>query len=196
MLSPRAHNTISYAGALAAYAAAAWLYATPRDDAGVGGLAGVVGLVLWAVHFARRTLESLFLFRFGAAKVSAADSAVEFAYYWLFGFFIARQLALAASEQPSPVVLFTGVLVWVAAEYGNFMCHLSLRTLKDRSAGQPQDARSFPPATLPFLFNLVACPHYTFEIVSWAGFNLATGFTLPGRWLGLAAMIDFPASSS
>ena len=177
MLSPRVHNSVSYGGACVVYAACACVFG--GVDFTQPTAPATVGFVLWTLHFLRRTAETLFLFEFGAASVKWDDSVTEFLYYWLFGFFIWWQLSgLTEGAWTTTPVVAVAVGAWTAAEFGNFCCHNSLRNLKKATrSGSP---RTFPPAGLAFLFGHVACPHYTFEILSWVFFNLATGFTLSG----------------
>ena len=144
----------------------------------------VIGLLMWTLHFGRRLLETLFLFDFSGTSVPPADSLAEFLYYWLFAFLIARDLALneqltASTSWVWQTRLMVAQLLWLMAEFGNFACHLSLRKIKDKrkANGLP---RSFPPEHTPYLFGHVACPHYTFEVLSWALFNLCSGITIPG----------------
>lgn len=183
MLSPRVHNAVSYGGACVVYALCVCLFggvdfAHPTAPA-------TVGFTLWTLHFLRRTAETLFLFEFGAASVKWDDSVTEFLYYWLFGFFVWWQLSGATQGAawtaiPAAVVA-VAVGAWAVSEYANFRCHHSLRNLKRSTQQQVGgSARTFPPAGLAFLFGHVACPHYTFEILSWVFFNLATGFTVSG----------------
>lgn len=160
-LSPRAHNFVSYAGAVLAYA----IFARRVDD---------LPSVLWNAHFVRRALESLILFRFSAPYVSIADSVTEFAYYWIFAALIAQY---AANKGPvGEAFTFLGVLLWVFGESCNFCCHRTLASAPRRS----EKVRMRISSSGSFLFGRITCPHYFFEMVSWLGFNLATGCSLPG----------------
>lgn len=69
-------------------------------------------------------------------------------------------------------------------EFANWECHCTLAAL-DRS----KPKRRVPDGKR-FLFSTVTAPHYFFEIMSWVGFNLATGGTRAG-WLfnGVGALI-------
>ena len=161
MLSPVQHNFVSYAGASLAFA----LSLPP------GAAATSVHALMWHAHFIRRALETAFLFRFGSARViPPEDSAVEFAYYWLFAFFIARGSPDFGSGGAHTAL---GLAVWAAAECANCKCHAALASVPKKSvvgARQRVDGRHGP------LFGSVSCPHYFFEMLSWLGFCAATGF--------------------
>ena len=171
MLSPRAHNFISYAGALLIFVVA-W-YAWHSN-----GMAKSPGPWCWVFHFLRRTLETLFVFNFSAASVPLADSVVEFAYYWLFA------LTIAYSLPEVPIVWCTrewvGIALFSVAELCNMRCHQTLANAKAKLGDRGGNIR--PRAVLKgsFLFNVVTAPHYLFEILAWVGFNVATGFTHAG----------------
>eukprot|EP00466_Bigelowiella_natans_P003750 jgi/Bigna1/86794/estExt_fgenesh1_pg.C_140011 len=167
MLSPRTHNFVSYAGA-AAVLALLWPYSKSSASKSVG-------FVMWVAHFARRALETVFVFHFSGSIVPVADSAQEFAYYWLFAAWISQSISRVApiSEQPrmAQILHLAGVAIWATSQYANHCCHRSLARNKDKSRRVSSGG---------YLFDIVTCPHYFFEILSWVGFNLATHFTVPG----------------
>eukprot|EP00964_Phaeocystis_antarctica_P020053 scaffold11069_cov62-Phaeocystis_antarctica.AAC.1 len=162
-MQPRAHNMLSYGGAVVALLLA---FSSPAiAGEATGSPHNRVALVLWVVHFARRCAETLWLFEFGGADVPAADCVGEYAYYWGFAAVIAAALASPAAVPASPVQTAVGVAVWCAAEAANHACH---RTLARRAATKGAGGRkACVPAGEPFLFSRVACPHYTFEVGSW-----------------------------
>jgi len=64
-------------------------------------------------------------------------------------------------------------------ELGNFSIHIHLRNL--RPAGSK--VRKIPmPGSNPFtwLFSLVTCPNYTYEVASWIAFTLMTKTAISG----------------
>ena len=137
--------------------------------------------VMWNVHFVRRAIESLVLFRFSAPFVNVIDSVTEFAYYWIFAALIALY---ASAESVGESVSTAGALVWIIGECCNCCCH---HTLASAPRGtKPKRARI---SRGRFLFDRVTCPHYFFEIVSWIGFNIASGFSIPGTLFMTAGAI-------
>ena len=56
------------------------------------------------------------------------------------------------------------VLGMAVAELANMICHIQLAEAKPPAKGKPRK----PPSGL--LFNLIACPHFLSEIMSWAFF--------------------------
>ena len=163
-MHPRAHNVLSYGGAVGA------LLLGLVSPAVTGGEVthNRVAVILWVVHFVRRCAKTLWLFEFGGDDVPAADCAQEYAYYWGFAAAIAAALASPDSVPTSPTQTAVGVALWCAAEAANHTCH---RTLARRAASKGADGRkTCVPAGERFLFSRVACPHYTFEVSSWFAF--------------------------
>jgi len=177
MLSPLLHNFVSYAGAAVVFL----LAFSTRTDTGGGTQFSTaqLGALMWTAHFLRRTLETVVVFKFSGDKIDISDSIVEFIYYWAFGAWIAVSLDsemwlsagwLSDSAQEPSLMGAVGLACWGLCEVANMGCHLTLRDLK-----APNKPRSYP-AGGNFLFSMVACPHYFFEISSWIAFNIATGF--------------------
>lgn len=69
-------------------------------------------------------------------------------------------------------MVYIGLAIFVLCELGNLQCHLMLSNLRPASGSQVR------PIPSGFLFDLVACPNYTFEIFSWVGFSIMTQLTL------------------
>ena len=113
-MQPRAHNVLSYGGAVVAL-----LLACSSPAISASSPHNRVAIVLWVVHFVRRCAETIWLFEFGGADVPAADCVQEYAYYWCFAAAIAAALASPAAVPASPVQTAVGVAVWYAAEGAN-----------------------------------------------------------------------------
>ena len=60
------------------------------------------------------------------------------------------------------------------AELGNLAIHLKLAGMRKVEGSTKRDVPT------GFGFDLVACPNYTFEVLSWVGFSIMTG--LPAAW--------------
>lgn len=158
-ISPRAHNIVSYAGA------ALMMGFLAEFDASQRGMASG----LWVFHFLRRTVESIWVHRYSGRPIPPADYLVEYLYYWGFGAWVATSLASSSYEATSLPLFFTGFALFAVGQVGNTWAHQKLRKLRP--------ARGLKTRSLPEggLFSLVACPHYLFEIVTWAGFALLCG---------------------
>lgn len=80
-------------------------------------------------------------------------------YYWGFAFAIGFPLAHPAYTPPSSALsVQVGAAIFALSELGNLTCHVMLRNLRP-AAGSKQ--RPIPKG---FLFDLVSCPNYTFEV--------------------------------
>lgn len=118
-------------------------------------------LACLTVHFVKRLLESWFLHKysgpmspFAAAGISCFYSLTTFLPAW-----INRQLI---SEIDVPALM--GLVVFLAGESLNFIHHKIIADLRLNTMEYmiPRGG----------LFDLVVCPHYLFEIVSWIGLCL------------------------
>ncbi|EHH29726.1 hypothetical protein EGK_10219, partial [Macaca mulatta] len=100
-------------------------------------------------HYVKRLLETLFVHRFSHGTMPLRNI-----------FYGAQQVKLALA-------------IFVICQLGNFSIHMALRDL--RPAGSK--TRKIPyPTKNPFtwLFLLVSCPNYTYEVGSWIGFAIMT----------------------
>lgn len=164
-MAPRAHNVLSYAMALAVFAAVfGW-----RVAASVSALptAAWLALGLWSLHFTKRTAESLWVHRYGKAAVPVGDVVTEYVYYWGFAAWNAWSVTSSAYAAPATWLVVAGTLVFIVAELGNARAHRMLRDLRPEGT----KLRVIPRG---FVFERVSCPHYLFEILSWVGFALVT----------------------
>jgi len=140
-------------------------------------------LLLYLIHFLKRLIEVL--------KVHIYDTGcnvIEFfgasIYYWGFTVWIGLSCnpTIGFSGPPNNAFVIVGVLVMLIGEVGNGISHVQLRFLKTRKANKD--------LVLPkgFLFDYVDCPHYFFEMMSWAGFFLVS-WTLAGLCFFLVTVI-------
>lgn len=145
----------------------------------------VVLIVLWGMHFVRRFGEVLLVhtYKRGISLLEVIGSVV---YYSLFGFWIAWSINYNIDYLTPPSYIFLpGICLYVVGATGNFICHLQLRAMRKGKRRKVSDMVEDPVSkhVIPYggCFNLVSCPHYLFEIVTWLGFALAT-FTL-AAWM-------------
>lgn len=142
----------------------------------------------WGVHYVRRLTEVLFVHDY-RRKMPYIETVGGSIYYWVFAFWIGwstnPELGYRAPHVASFVI---GCILFVLGEIGNCVCHVMLKNLRQHSE-QNRRVNSTSSHILPrgFLFELVACPHYFCEIVTWLGFGLMT-FTL-SSWLFFAASL-------
>ena len=169
-MRPRVHNVLSYSVTLLVFWAVLWRAAAPSDHA-------LLGAALWTAHFVRRTLESAFVHRYSKPSIGASDYLVEYVYYWGFGAWIAWSLSAPTQREPALALELLGLIVFALAELGNASAHRLLRNLRTAGGREKRIPRGF-------LFEWVSCPHYSCEILSWVGFNLATQ-----TWAGVAFML-------
>ncbi|KAK4948052.1 Very-long-chain enoyl-CoA reductase [Elasticomyces elasticus] len=133
-------------------------------------------LLCWLIclHFTKRELETLFVHRFSAATMPFRNVFKNSFHYWaLSGALIAAFIyspSSAAAREANPLLLYPGLVLFALGELGNLQAHLTLMGL--RSAGGSE--RGIPQGPL---FNLVTCPNYLTETISWIGVYLISGLS-------------------
>ncbi|XP_006900872.1 PREDICTED: very-long-chain enoyl-CoA reductase [Elephantulus edwardii] len=100
---------------------------------------------------------------------------ISWTYYWGFAawmaYYINHPLYTPPTYGAQQVKL--ALAIFVICQLGNFSIHMALRNL--RPAGSKTRKIPFPTKN-PFtwLFMLVSCPNYTYEVGSWIGFTIMT----------------------
>ncbi|XP_076440618.1 very-long-chain enoyl-CoA reductase-like isoform X1 [Babylonia areolata] len=129
----------------------------------------------WSFHYAKRLLETIFVHRFSHATMPIRNIFKNSVYYWGFAAFVAYFMNHPLYTPPAygDMQVYGGLAAFFFAELGNFSVHLALRNL--RPAGSK--VRKIPISTTnPFtwLFGLVSCPNYTYEVMAWVSFSVMT----------------------
>ncbi|XP_031950505.1 very-long-chain enoyl-CoA reductase isoform X3 [Corvus moneduloides] len=126
-------------------------------------------------HYVKRLLETLFVHRFSHGTMPLRNIFKNCTYYWGFAawmaYYINHPLYTPPAYGDEQVKL--ALAVFLFCQLGNFSIHVALRNL--RPAGSK--TRKIPyPTRNPFtwLFLLVSCPNYTYEVGSWIGFTIMT----------------------
>jgi len=172
-MRPRVHNLVSYTGALLVFWSVLGLRGRTLGLSLTAGMASA----LWSAHFVRRSWESAFVHRYSKPRIAASDYLTEYVYYWGFAAWIAWSVTAPREAAPHTGLQAAGLALFVVAEAANAHAHRVLRDLR-APGGQERLIPRGP------LFQRLSCPHYFFEIASWAGFNLVTG-----TWAGVAFML-------
>ena len=139
-----------------------------------------LGIICWTLHFLKREYETLFVHKFSRATMPLSNLFKNCVYYWTFGAVIGYPLSSPGYVAPAEIQVQIGLGIFAISEIGNLICHLMLSNLRPSEGSQK---RTIPSG---FLFNYVACPNYTFEVLSWVGFSVMTNlpfaylFTLVG----------------
>lgn len=142
-------------------------------------LAGAT-FIQWAVlagvfvHFAKRTLEALFLHKY-SGPIGLFTTLLITVFYSFAAFWIGTLNRLPLSS--ADAWFYFGIILFIIGILGNFIHH---KILADLRTGTNE-------YTIPKggLFDLVACPHYLFEIIIWLG------ITLLSRHLGTFLIFGF-----
>ncbi|KAK6337879.1 3-oxo-5a-steroid 4- dehydrogenase [Orbilia brochopaga] len=124
-------------------------------------------------HFIKRELETLFVHRFSAATMPAANIVKNSAYYWtLGGAMLAYTLYYPTTVETASYLYYPGIAVWLFAQASNASAHLTLRNLRrpgSRDRGIPTG----------YGFGMVTCPNYSFEVLGWVCVAVVAGLSVP-----------------
>lgn len=131
--------------------------------------------ICWSFHYMKRILETIFVHRFSHATMPMMNLFKNCTYYWGFAFYVGYFInhPLYTPALFKDLQIYAGLLGFVFAELGNFSIHVALRNLRPPGTTE----RKIPkPTSNPFtyLFNLVSCPNYTYEIGAWVAFSVMT----------------------
>lgn len=135
-----------------------------------------VALALVVGHYVKRELETVFVHRFSNGTMPLFNIFKNSTHYWLLSglllapfihspWFSAASVAGTVQDKSSYIYGAAGVMV--LSELANAYCHIILKNL--RPAGSK--VRKIPRG---FAFELVSCPNYFFEFLSWAAFTVLT----------------------
>jgi len=128
----------------------------------------LTSIYCWMGHFLKRELETLFVHKFSRPTMPMFNLFKNCAYYWLFGAFIGYPLCSVSFNAPDSTFVHAGLAIFVLSELGNLYCHVKLSLMRPAEGSKK---REIPKG---FMFDLVACPNYFFELMSWVGFSMMT----------------------
>ncbi|XP_019734800.1 very-long-chain enoyl-CoA reductase isoform X2 [Hippocampus comes] len=132
-------------------------------------------------HYIKRILETMFVHRISHGTMPLRNIFKNCGFYWCAAAWMAYYI-----NHP----LYTPPLYGQQqfCQVGNFSIHVALRNLKQPGS----KVKKFPyPTKNPFtwIFWLVSCPNYTYEVGSWLGFSVMTQ-CLPVALFTLAAFVQ------
>jgi very-long-chain enoyl-CoA reductase len=146
-----------------------------------------LGVLCWMLHFAKREFETFFVHKFSRPTMPLKNLFINCSYYWLFAAFIGHPLCSPKFKSPDETYVYAGLAIFIVSEIGNLICHLMLSNMRPAEGSKKRD--------IPrgFLFDLVSCPNYTFEVMSWIGFSIMTmlHFSWLFTFIGFIQMADW-----
>ena len=125
----------------------------------------------WLAHFIKRELETAFVHKFSRPTMPLKNLFINCTYYWTFGAVIGWPLCSPNFTAPEENQVYAGLALFVLSELGNFYIHLKLASMRPAELSKKRDIPK------GFGFDLVACPNYFFEVMSWVGFSVMTNVT-------------------
>uniref|UniRef100_A0AAR2L5N8 3-oxo-5-alpha-steroid 4-dehydrogenase C-terminal domain-containing protein n=1 Tax=Pygocentrus nattereri TaxID=42514 RepID=A0AAR2L5N8_PYGNA len=126
-------------------------------------------------HYVKRILETLFVHRFCQGTMPLRNIFKNCLYYWCFAVWMAYYINHPLYTPPyyGEQQVKTALGIFVFCQLGSFSIHITLRNLKPPGS----KTKKIPyPTKNPFtwIFALVSCPNYTYEVGSWLGFTVMT----------------------
>lgn len=126
--------------------------------------------LLVGVHFFKRTLETLFVHNYSGQNPLFYSCFIG-AYYMMSSF----MLTSLRVPHPNKLMSLIGVALFVVGQVGNGYHHYLLARLRKQGPSNgARDRKSQYAVPTGGLFELVAMPHYFFELLSWFGIALNT----------------------
>jgi very-long-chain enoyl-CoA reductase len=121
---------------------------------------------LFQLHFIKRELETMFLHKFSANTMPAWNIFRNSYFYWIHaGLHSAYDVyspgSLSARDQLG-LLDYVGLALFVNGELANYVVHRHLASLR-----KPGGTEKGIPHCIGS--NLVTCPNYMFEVISWVG---------------------------
>ncbi|CAK9172423.1 unnamed protein product [Ilex paraguariensis] len=156
-LSSTTGMLILYTPAFLASLASFWVFPD-------GGIRFMMAKSAITIHFFKRVLEVLFVHKYSGGMV--LDSAILISSSYLFAAAAMIYIQHLAQGLAEPVIdlKYLGVALFIAGIGGNFYHHYLLSKLR----GKDEKGYKIPRGGL---FNLVICPHYLFEILTFIGIS-------------------------
>uniref|UniRef100_A0A671YYT2 Trans-2,3-enoyl-CoA reductase n=1 Tax=Sparus aurata TaxID=8175 RepID=A0A671YYT2_SPAAU len=126
-------------------------------------------------HYIKRILETMFVHRISHGTMPLRNIFKNCGYYWCTAAWMAYYInhPLYTTPYYGQQQVNSGLYVFLFCQVGNFSIHVALRNLKLPGS----KAKKIPyPTKNPFtwIFWLVSCPNYTYELGSWMGFTVMT----------------------
>ncbi|KAM9792945.1 trans-2,3-enoyl-CoA reductase b [Neosynchiropus ocellatus] len=126
-------------------------------------------------HYVKRLLETVFVHRFSHGTMPLRNIFKNCTYYWGFAAWMAYYINHPLYTPPiyGEQQIRLALVMFLFCQIGNFSIHVALRNLRPPGS----KTRKIPyPTKNPFtwIFLLVSCPNYTYELGSWLGFTLMT----------------------
>uniref|UniRef100_A0A8D0CU06 Trans-2,3-enoyl-CoA reductase n=1 Tax=Sander lucioperca TaxID=283035 RepID=A0A8D0CU06_SANLU len=141
-------------------------------------------------HYIKRILETLFVHRISHGTMPLRNIFKNCGYYWCTAAWMAYYInhPLYTTPYYGQQQVNTGLYIFLFCQVGNFSIHVALRNLKPPGS----KIKKIPyPTKNPFtwMFWLVSCPNYTYEMGSWIGFTVMTQ-CVPVAFFTLVAFIQ------
>ena len=133
----------------------------------------VILALMFTFHFCRRALETVFVHTYVRTH-PLFELIGAHIYYWVLAFWMGWSIREDRGYVPTHTPLFlAGVIIFWIGQTGNCAVHLQLRNIRKQklTKASAPSGRAIPRG---MLFSLVSCPHFSFEILIWLGFALAS----------------------
>jgi len=132
-------------------------------------------MIAHTIHYGRRLFEVAFVHKFSSATLAVRHIPKYCLFYGACTAWMAYVINHPQFTPPNDFQVFLAFIVFLAAEIGALSIHLILRNnYKNRHI----PVGNWNPFT--WLFNLVSCPNYTYELLAWISFTAMTNCAIVG----------------
>uniref|UniRef100_A0A672LQT4 Trans-2,3-enoyl-CoA reductase n=1 Tax=Sinocyclocheilus grahami TaxID=75366 RepID=A0A672LQT4_SINGR len=134
-----------------------------------------IACVCHSFHYMKRIVETLFVHRLSHSTMPLRNIFKNCSYHWCFAAWMAYYINHPLYTPPyyGEKQVKAALAIFLFCQLGSFSIHMALSNLKLPSC----KIKKIPyPTKNPFtwIFALVSCPNYTYELGSWLGFTLMT----------------------
>lgn len=146
----------------------------------------ILSFIMIMLHFMKREYETLYVHKFSLATMPWSNIWWNCGWYWIgAGLNIAPWIyaPFSYTAKSSPLINTIdalGVAIFFFGQISNFIVHQNLAGLRTKGGTERKIPRGYG-------FNIVTCPNYMFELISWIGILMVSKSLGTLIFFGLAA---------
>eukprot|EP01084_Bolivina_argentea_P049489 91006_1 len=128
-------------------------------------------ILMYCVHFFRRSMEVIFVHNYQRSDklFTIFGGFVYYGGLTIYNSFCSNINLFYKYGIPKNVLIVFGLIIYILGEIGNCYHHYLLSKMRPKG---------FKGHVIPYggLFNILSCPHYFCELLTWFGWFIVTGF--------------------
>lgn len=131
-----------------------------------------LALVMWVIHYVKRIIETIYVHEFGDMTMPVRNIFKNCTYYYGFAIVVAINVNFFSFGNFTFLTII-GLIGMILSIISNGYCHIMLKRLRTPGSQEWKIPKGF-------LFDYITTPNYFCEIMTWAFFNVMTGFPIMG----------------